>query len=105
MEKNKNYQITYLPIARKDLQDIVDYIAFDLEVPETAINMLNTLETEILTLRENPFCGSIYISNRKHSSQFRKLFVKNYVIFYLIFEDTVEVQRVFYNKRNINKLV
>jgi addiction module RelE/StbE family toxin len=105
MEKNKHYQIKYLPIARKDLQEIVDYIAFDLEVPEIAIKMLNTLETEILTLRENPFRGSIYSSNRKHDFQYRKLFVKNYVIFYLILDDAVEIQRVFYNRRNMDKLI
>lgn len=105
MEKNRRYQIKYLPVARRDLQDIIDYIAFDLEVPETAIKMLNTLETEILTLQENPFRGSVYLSNRSHGSQYRKLFVKNYVIFYLILEDTVEIQRVFYNRRNMNKLI
>ncbi len=105
MEKNKHYQIKYLPVARRDLQDIIDYIAFDLEVPETAIKMLNTLETEILTLQENPFRGSIYLSNRKHDCQYRKLFIKNYVIFYLILEDTVEIQRVFYHRRNMNKLI
>jgi toxin ParE1/3/4 len=105
MEKNKRYQIKYLPIARRDLQDIVDYIAFDLEVPDIAIKLLNTLESEIVTLRENPFRGSIYLSKRQHDCQYRKLFVKNYVILYLILEDTVEIQRVFYNRRNINKLI
>ncbi len=105
MEKNKQYQIKYLPIARRDLQDIVDYIAFDLEVPETAIKILDTLETEISTLRLNPFRGSIYSSSRGHKFQYRKLFVKNYVVFYLILEDSVEIQRVFYNRRNMNKLI
>lgn len=35
MERNKKYHIDYLLIVRKDLQDIIDYIAFDLEVPKT----------------------------------------------------------------------
>lgn len=105
MGKNKNYQIKYLPIARRDLQDLVDYIAYDLEVPEVALKMLHTLETEILSLQENPFRGSIYTSGRKNNCQYRKLFVKNYVIFYLIHEDIVEIQRVFYNRRNMNKLM
>jgi len=105
MEKNKNYQIKYLPLARRDLQDLVDYIAYDLEVPEVALKMLHTLETEILSLQENPFRGSIYTSARKHNCQYRKLFVKNYVIFYLILENIVEIQRVFYNRRNMNKLM
>lgn len=67
MEKNKNYPIKYLPIARRDLQDLVDYIAYDLEVPEVALKMLHTLETEILSLQENPFRGSIYTSGRKNN--------------------------------------
>jgi len=105
MEKNKIYQLKYLPIARRDLQDLVDYIAYDLEVPEVALKMLPTLETEILSLQENPFRGSIYSSSRKSNCQYRKIFVKNYVIFYLIFENIVEIQRVFYNGRNMNKLI
>lgn len=105
MERNKPYQIKYLPVARRDLQDIVDYIAFDLEVPEIAIKMLTTLETNILSLKENPFRGSIYTSSRKHNCQYRKLFVKNYLIFYLVLEDTVEIQRVFYNRRSMDRLI
>ena len=105
MEKNKHYQISYLPIARRDLQDIINYIAFDLEVPETALKVLNALETEISPLQENPFRGAIYSSSRKHACQYRKLFVKNYVVFYLIFKDTFEIQRVFYNRHNMDKLI
>lgn len=105
MEKNKHFQIKYLPIARRDLQEIIDYIAFELEVPETAIKMLNTLEIEISSLQENPFRGSIYFSKRKHDCQYRKIFVKNYVIFYLILNDSLEIQRIFYNRRNKDKLI
>ena len=105
MERNKNYQIKYLPIARKDLQEIVDYIAFDLEVPEIAINMMNILETNILSLQENPFRGSIYKSSRQRNDQYRKLFVKNYAIFYLIADETVEIQRIFYYRRNMDNLI
>lgn len=105
MEKNNRYKLKYLPVARRDLQDIIDYIAYDLEVPDTAIKMLNTLETEILTLQENPFRGAIHSSKRKYDCQYPKLFVKNYVIFYVILEDIVEIQRFFYNRRNMTKLI
>ena len=105
MGKNKYFQIEYLPIARKDLQDIVDYIVIDLEVPEIAINILNTLETNILSLQENPFRGSLYKSSRQHNNQYRKLFVKNYVILYLIIDNTVEIQRIFYYRRNMDTLI
>lgn len=105
MEKNKKHHISYLPIARKDLQDIIDYIAFDLEVPDAALKMLNMLETEISTLQGNPFRGAVHSSFRKHNYQYRKLFIKNYVVFYVILEDIVEIQRVFYNRRNMDKFI
>lgn len=105
MDGNKRYNIIYLPVARRDLINIIDYIAFDLEVPDTAIKMLDTIEASIQRLRDNPFRGNVYSSGKFNDVPYRQLFIKNYIVFYLILEDTVEIQRILYNKRDIGKLL
>ena len=102
--ENKKYNIRYLHITKRDITEIIDYIAFDLKVINVAITMLNTIESSILTLRQNPYRGAILKSERKHNPPYRMLVIKNYIVFYIILDDTVEIQRVIYNRKDFNKI-
>lgn len=41
------YEIRYLPLARKDLADIISYIAEDLKAPKAAMDLLDSLDKSI----------------------------------------------------------
>ena len=54
------HKIRYLPIAQKDLQDIVLYILENLKSPKAAMDFINTLDESILRLKQYPYsCTTI----------------------------------------------
>ena len=44
---DKQYDVTYLPLFYKDLDNIVDYIKYKLKNPIAANNFLDLVESEI----------------------------------------------------------
>ena len=44
------YEIRYLPLASKDLYNIVSYIADELKAPKAAMDLLNALDESISRL-------------------------------------------------------
>ena len=99
------YKIRYLPIAQKDLQDIVLYILKNLKSPKTAMDFINTLDEYILRLKQYPYSCTLYHPKESLKSEYRFLPVKNYLIFYVVTENTVEIQRIVYVKMDLEKLI
>ena len=99
------YKIKYLPLASKDLQDIVFYILENLKSPKAAIDFINTLDESILRLRQYPCSCALYQPKEPLESEYRSLSVKNYLVFYLVAENTVEIHRIVYVKMDLEKLI
>jgi plasmid stabilization system protein ParE len=99
------YVIKYLPIAEKDLIEIVDYISETLKVPRTALNFVNEVEKKILNLKTRPYSHRIYRPSKPIDTEYRILNVKNYLIFYVVLDDIIEIHRVIYNKRDLTKII
>lgn len=101
------YQLVYLPLARKDMVDIVQYISLDLCNPDAA----GKLAEELIKAAENvlafPYRNPVHMSIRPLKHEYRKIIVKNYMMFYWIEEQTktVTIARVLYYKRNQKKLL
>ncbi|MBR6710820.1 MAG: type II toxin-antitoxin system RelE/ParE family toxin [Selenomonadaceae bacterium] len=90
------YEIIYLPTARKQLEDIVDYIAAELAAPDTAFDFIDEVDKAIKSLAEMPYRHSIYHTSFAVLEEVRWISVKNYNVFYKVFEEdkTVEIRRV-----------
>ncbi|WP_374016044.1 type II toxin-antitoxin system RelE/ParE family toxin [Paenibacillus thiaminolyticus] len=98
------YKIRYLEQAQADLLEIVQYISEELSAPEVASNLVDKLDKAILTLEQFPFAGHVYYSNQILNDEYRMLVVNQYLIFYVILEDIVEIRRVIYGKRDHRKM-
>ena len=92
---NKKYKVIYLPLFYKDLESIVDYIAYNLS------NISAAIETRAIS----PTSYEKYYSNKKRKNTYYRIYVKNYVIFYVVHNDIMEVRRILYNKRNLDTLI
>ena len=101
------YKIEILPIARKDMIEIVSYISTKLFNPVAASNLAEEFTSKINSLTEHPYINPAYIPIRPLKHEYRKMQVKNYLIFYWISEETnvVTVARVIYSKRNYNAIL
>ena len=96
------YEIIYLPTARKQLEDIVDYIAVELAVPDAALDFIEEVGKATKSLAEMPYRHPIYHTSFAVLEEVRWISVKNYNVFYKIFEEekTVEIRRVLHQLQN-----
>ena len=100
----KEYKIIYLPIAYSDLNKIFDYICFELKAIVAAKNLLDKIDQEFLELSLFPFKGSIYKGISEFKFEYRLLIIENYLVFYVINDDYIEIHRIIYSKRNLEDI-
>jgi addiction module RelE/StbE family toxin len=98
-------EIKYLPSFQQELDAIVEYIIFTLEAPQAALNLLDELEESIDNLKKFPLAHRLYRPIKPISTEYRILTVKNYLVFYVVLEDTIEIHRIIYKKRNLSQLI
>lgn len=98
----KKYKIEYLPSSAKDLTEIVDYIKID--SPQSAINFLDNIDESISHLEQFPFIGVIPKDIRLQSLGYRVLIFDNYLIFYVVSDEIVEIRRIISGKRKYDFL-
>jgi len=99
MEK---YRVDITELAENDLYDIVRYISAQLSAQTTALKMMENIETAIAGLAKLPQRCPPITDDRLSSVGYRKLIVKNYVVFFSINEreKVVDVERILYARRD-----
>ncbi len=87
-------------MARLDMEQIFDYIAVELCNPTAAIGQINDFEKafeNVCTFPEScPYINNEYVKDKS----LRKLIVNNYIAFYRIKDNEIQVVRVLYGMRN-----
>ena len=97
--------IVYLPSFQQDIDSITDYITYTLEAPKAASNLLDELEKSIKDLKMFPLAHQLYRPIKPILTEYRVLTVKNYLVFYVVLEETIEIHRIIYKKRNLSQLI
>ena len=78
-----NYKITFTRTARRDIENIYNYICYNLKSKITADRILDKLEYTVGTLSYMPFRHKIYDREPWKSRNLRVLPVDNYIVFYI----------------------
>ena len=94
------YNIEYSKEAKQDLIEIKQYIKYNLQEPETAQKLIDKIRNEINNLKNNTKIFSIIDDDLLKKLEIRKLIVDNYIIFYRIKNNNIEVVRIMYGRRN-----
>ncbi|RJQ30442.1 MAG: type II toxin-antitoxin system RelE/ParE family toxin [Peptococcaceae bacterium] len=102
-----SYKLKFTPIANGDLYGIYRYISEHLVAPKAANDLMDNIETSIMRLKDFPYSGSLVADDILNSRGYRKLIVKNYIVFYLIdeAEEQVVIMRVLYGSQQYEKLL
>ena len=100
--KNK---IAIAPEAQQDLDEIYDYILFDLGNPAAALRMIDKIMDAIDQLATFPHLGAPLSSIAKVESKYRFFVTDNYTTFYRVMGDTVFVDRVLYGRRDYLRIL
>ena len=99
------YTLRYLPLARQDLSEIVNYIQNNLENPIAAENTLSKIEAAILERLESPESFAVWQSKKQRPYPYRKINVGNYTVWYVVIDHIMEVRRILYSRRDEENLI
>lgn len=96
------YRVDVSDPAESDLRDIIRYISAQLSAPMTATKMIDVIEEAIAGLADMPQKCPPITDERLASMGYRKLVVKNYIVFFTIDEKSkvVDVERILYARRD-----
>lgn len=96
----KNYNIEYSKEAKQDLIEIKQYIKYNLQEPEIAKTLISKIRKEINVLKDNPKIYTIIDDDIIKKLEIRKFVVDNYIVFYRIRINSVQIVRVMCGRRN-----
>lgn len=96
----KQYNIEYSKEAKQDLIDIKRYIKYNLQEPVIAQRLISKIKNEIDKLKNDPEIFSIIDDDFIKKLEIRKLIVDNYIAFYRINNNNIQIVRVMYGRRN-----
>ena len=101
------YKVEYLPVALRDMVEIVKYISFTLNNPMAAERLSEEMFEAGSKLSESPYSYPAYISSRPLKHEYRKLLVQNYILFYWVDEEKklVTIARAVYAKRDYERIL
>ena len=101
------YKVISSRRARKDLTAIGDYITKELYAPQTALDLMDEIDIQLIGLRQMPKRYAQISDDRLARSDIRSIPVKNYLIFYVVDDaaKTVNVLRVLYSRRDWTNLL
>jgi len=101
------YQLEYLPAAQRDMVEIVKYISYELENPSTAKKLADDMISSAEGLTLFPYTNPIHRAIKPLQHEYRKLIIKNYIMFYYIDEPSkkVTISRVIYARRDYDTLL
>ena len=101
------YEVIITPDAEYDLNELDDYIMFELLEPDTATAYVAFIKKELATLSYMPRRYKLVDDEPWHSRGVRRMNAKNFAVFYYVLEDYNEVyiQNVIYEKRDIPQVL
>jgi len=95
--------IIRLKAARQDIVDIGVYLMG--ENPQAAEHFLSSLEETLASLADMPGMGAVYRAQGHELRRFRIRHFDNYLIFYRVFDDRLELVRIIHGSRDIPNLL
>ena len=100
-----NWKIEFTTAARKDLRDIFEYIAMQLQEPVIAKRQTNRILSEIQDLDTMPMRYQLYQEEPWFSQGLRYFPVNNYLVFFLPDADRnrISIVRIIYGGHDLTK--
>jgi addiction module RelE/StbE family toxin len=95
--------LRYLPVAQDDLGSILEFIATD--SPRRALSFVNRMDERIAQLELHPFLGRVPRHPKLRECGYRVLVIEDYLVFYIVRGQTVEIHRVVHGSRNLDHLI
>ena len=92
------YKIKIFPTAKQDLEGVIGYL--NTLSPDAALRDYDLLVEEIASLSKMPERCPRPKDLALAAKGYRYLIVKNYLVFYAVVGDTVQIRRILYARRD-----
>ena len=102
---NRKYKLRYLPVFEQDLVQTVSYLTNVRKNPDAAEKLADDVETAILERLDNPLAFEPYPSIKKRKFPYYRIYVRNYVIYYVVIGEVMEVRRFLYGARDTDRFL
>lgn len=101
------YKLEYLPVAQRDMVEIVRYISGELQNPAAADRLAMELVNAAESILTFPYALPAYQPIRPLKREYRKILVQNFLMLYWVDEEKklVTIARVVYAKRDVARLL
>lgn len=99
------HRLKYLPLAKRDLENIISYIVDTLKAPKAAMDLVDALDNSIFRLQQFPYACMVYQPIEPLEAEYRVLPIENYLVFYVVTEQEVEIHRIVYAKMDIKNIL
>lgn len=99
----ETYKIRIFPTAKRDMEDVISYL--NTLSPDAALRYYDLLVNEIASLAKMPEHCPRPKDLALAAKGYRYLIVKNYLVFYVVAGDTVQIRRILYARRNYQALL
>ena len=102
---SKKYTIKYTATFISQFNNILKYFMSKLNNKIAAENFYMEVISEIEKRSQNPESYEKYISKRKRKYIYYRIYVKNYTVFYTAKDETMEIRRILYSRRNFDNFI
>ncbi len=103
--KRGKFTLRYLPKFEDDLSEIVDYISLRFHNPDSALKLVNKVEQAIMERLTCPLSFEPFPSVKKRKYPYYRIYIDNFTVYYVVIDETMEIRRILYNKRNANQII
>jgi len=93
------YRIVFLPVALNDLLEITRHITYKLSAPQAARDFVKAVDRATDIIARFPYSCELYLTKYALNAEVRYIPVANYLLFYRVKNQTVEVLHIRYGKR------
>jgi plasmid stabilization system protein ParE len=98
-------KVIYSPLAKSDILEAVRYIAGRLHNPSAAEELLKELDRVVQQIAQFPYSCELYRSEKVLNAEIRKAPIKNYVMYYVVRQDCIEIWRFLHGRRDRDQLL
>jgi len=100
-----DYKLRYLPVFYDDLEQVTNYITDKLKNAPAAVRLVDDIEAAIKKRLAAPASFEVYESYKKRPRPYYRIYIRNYIVFYVVIDDVMEVRRLLYKKRNAGEKI
>ena len=99
----KKYNVVITASALKDMEDLYNYIAYELRSPNSAKKLYFKIANAIQSLEL--FAERYRVFSIENGYSTRRMLVDNYSVFYIIKDSSVIITSVLYSSRDLEEIL